>query len=48
MILERVVIEYLSRSKCVKELQIVNGLRPLQVTAALQGEDDGTIIIHAE
>ena len=44
VILERVVIEYLARSKWVKELQIVNGLKPGQVTAALHGEDVGTII----
>jgi len=44
LVLERVVIEYLSRSKWVKELQIVNGLKPGQVTAALNGEDVGTII----
>lgn len=44
VILERVVIEYLRRSKWVKELQIVNGLKPGQVTAALRGEDVGSII----
>ena len=44
LVIERVVIEYLSRSKWVKELQIVNGLKPGQVTAALEGEDVGTII----
>jgi molybdenum storage protein len=42
--LERVVIEYLTRSRFCKELQIVNGLRRGQVTAALAGEDVGTII----
>ncbi len=47
LVLERLVIEYLSRSKWVKELQIVNGLKPGQVTAALNGEDVGTIIYHA-
>ena len=46
LVLERVVIEYLSRSKWVKELQIINGLKPGQVTAALEGEDVGTIIYH--
>jgi molybdenum storage protein len=46
LVLERVVIEYLSRSKWVKELQIVNGLKPGQVTAAIEGEDVGTIIYH--
>ncbi len=46
LIIERVVIEYLSRSKWVKELQIVNGLKPGEVTKALRGEDAGTIIYH--
>jgi molybdenum storage protein len=48
LVLERVVIEYLSRSKWVKELQIVNGLIPGNVTAALEGQDVGTIIFHEE
>jgi molybdenum storage protein len=44
LVLERVCIEYLGRSKWVKELQIVNGLIPGEVTRALRGEDAGTII----
>jgi molybdenum storage protein len=44
VILERVVVEYLQRSQWCKELQIVNGLKPGQVLAALQGEDVGSII----
>lgn len=44
MILERVVIEYLTRSRYCKELQIVNGLKPGNITRALEGEDVGTII----
>ena len=46
LVLERVVIEYLARAKWVKELQIINGLEPGQVTRALNGEDVGTIIYH--
>jgi molybdenum storage protein len=46
LVLERVVIEYLPRARWCKELQIVNGLRPGEVLAALRGEDVGTII-HA-
>lgn len=42
--LERVVIEYLPRARWCKELQIVNGLKPGQVLAALEGKDAGTII----
>jgi molybdenum storage protein len=43
---ERVVIEYLARARFCTELQIVNGLKPGNVTRALEGEDVGTII-HA-
>jgi molybdenum storage protein len=43
-ILEPVVIEYLTRSRFCKELQIVNGMKRGQFTAALAGEDVGTII----
>ena len=44
LVLERVVIEYLTRSRFCKELQIVNGLKKGLVTRALDGEDVGTII----
>jgi molybdenum storage protein len=44
LVLERVVIEYLTRSRFCKELQIVNGLERGMVTRALEGEDVGTII----
>lgn len=44
LVLERVVIEYLTRSRFCKELQIVNGLQRGMVTRALDGEDVGTII----
>ena len=44
MILERVVIEYLTRARHCTELQIVNGLKRGMVTRALAGEDVGTII----
>jgi molybdenum storage protein len=44
MILERVVLEYLTRARFCHELQIVNGLKPGNVTKALAGEDVGTII----
>jgi molybdenum storage protein len=46
VVLERVVIEYLPRAQWCKQLQIVNGLQPGQVLAALKGEDVGSII-HA-
>jgi molybdenum storage protein len=44
LVVERRVIEYLPRSRWTKELQIVNGLKPGQVLAALRGQDAGTII----
>jgi molybdenum storage protein len=44
LIVERMVVEYLPRAQWCKELQIVNGLKPGQVLAALKGEDVGTII----
>ncbi|GAB4541981.1 MAG: hypothetical protein Tsb0020_54610 [Haliangiales bacterium] len=44
VVVERACLEYLLRARSVRELQIVNGLRPGQVRAALAGEDVGTII----
>ncbi len=44
LVVERVVVEYLPRARWCKQLQIVNGLKPGQVLAALKGEDVGTII----
>ena len=44
VVVERVVLEYLPRAQWCKELQIVNGLKPGAVLAALKGEDVGSII----
>lgn len=44
LVVERVVLEYLTRARFCHELQIVNGLKPGLVTRALAGEDVGTII----
>ncbi len=44
MILERVVIQYLARARFCHELQIINGMKPGNITRALAGEDVGTII----
>jgi molybdenum storage protein len=44
LIVERVCIEYLARARFVREIQIVNGLRPGDLTRALAFEDVGTII----
>ena len=48
LILERSVIRYLTISKSCKECQVVNGLKPEVVRAALDGEDVGTIIYSDE
>jgi molybdenum storage protein len=44
LIVERVVIEYLTRARFCTELQIINGLQRGMLTRALEGEDVGTII----
>jgi molybdenum storage protein len=44
LVVERVVVEYLTRSRYVREIQIVNGLVAGNLTRALDGEDIGTII----
>ncbi len=44
LVLERIVIEYLTRARFCTELQIVNGLERGNITRALAGEDVGTII----
>jgi molybdenum storage protein len=46
VVVERIVVEYLPRARWCKEVQVINGLRPGEVTRALRGEDNGTII-HA-
>jgi molybdenum storage protein len=44
LVVERVVLEYMGRSRFCTELQIVNGMKKGQLTRALAGEDVGTII----
>src|SRR5262245_50749609 len=46
LVVERVCLKYLRTSKWVRELQIVNGLVPGEVSRALRGEDAGTIIFR--
>ncbi len=46
LVVERVVIDYLTRARFCKEIQIVNGTERGMLTQALEGEDVGTII-HA-
>lgn len=44
VVVERKVVEYLPRARWCKELQVINGLRPGNVLAALEGQDVGTIV----
>ena len=46
LIVERVVLDYLRNARHTREIQIVNGLEPGNLTAAVEGKDVGTII-HA-
>jgi molybdenum storage protein len=45
LIIERPILTFLQRAKCLKELQIIDALRhPEYISAALEGEHVGTII----
>jgi len=44
LVIERVVIQYLTRARYCTELQIINGLERGMLSRALKGEDVGTII----
>lgn len=44
LIVERAVVEFLARARNIREIQFVNGLKPGQLTAALNGEPVGTIV----
>ncbi|MBL8616283.1 MAG: uridine kinase [Deltaproteobacteria bacterium] len=46
-VVEPVVLEYMLRARLVREIQIINGLKPGTLTRALAGEPVGTII-HAD
>jgi molybdenum storage protein len=47
LIVERAVLELMLTARNVKEIQFVNGLKPGQLTAALDGEHVGTVIFNA-
>jgi molybdenum storage protein len=47
LVVERAVLELLQHARHIREIQFVNGLRPGQLTAALDGEAVGTIIYRA-
>lgn len=44
LIVERAVLDFLARARNIREIQFVNGLKPGQLTAALNGEPVGTIV----
>jgi molybdenum storage protein len=44
LIVERAVLEFMMRARHVREIQFINGLKPGQLTSALNGEPVGTII----
>ncbi|HET6844767.1 MAG TPA: uridine kinase [Candidatus Angelobacter sp.] len=44
LIVERAVLEFMARARNMREIQFVNGLKPGELTAALNGEPVGTII----
>jgi molybdenum storage protein len=44
LIVERAVLEFMVRARNIQEIQFINGLKPGQLTAALNGEPVGTII----
>lgn len=44
LIVERAVLHFMTRARNIREIQFVNGLKPGQLTAALDGQPVGTII----
>src|SRR5258708_25337393 len=44
LIVARAVLEFLARSRHVREIQFINGLKPGQLTAAFNSEPGGTLI----
>src|SRR4051812_6770905 len=46
LVVERAVLELMLNARNIREIQFVNGLKPGQLTAALDGEQVGTIIYN--
>lgn len=44
IVVERAVLHYLLRARGVRKIQVINGLKPGQITAALAGENVGSTI----
>lgn len=47
LVVERAVLELMLTARHIREIQFVNGLKPQQLSAALDGEAVGTIIYNA-
>jgi molybdenum storage protein len=48
LVVERAVLDLMLTARNIREIQFVNGLKPGQLTAALDGEPVGTVIYNAE
>jgi len=48
LVVERAVLELMAHARHIREIQFINGLKPGQLTAALEGEPVGTIIYNEE
>jgi molybdenum storage protein len=48
LVVERAVLELMVHARHVREIQFVNGLKPGQLTGALEGEPIGTIVYRDE
>ena len=48
LVVERAVLELMLRARNIGEIQFINGLKPGQLTAALNGEPVGTVIYNAD
>lgn len=48
LVVERAVLELMLNARHIKEIQFVNGLKPGQLTAALDGDPVGTIIFNGD
>ena len=44
LVVERVVLEYMQRARKIRQIRVINGLKRGQVSAALRGENVGTLI----
>lgn len=48
LVVERAVLELMLNARHIREIQFVNGLKPGQLTSALDGDPVGTIIFNAD